>query len=185
MSGFDKNIIMERMQKALDVLHTELNGLRSGRANVSMVEPLLIDAYGGKMPLSQLASVSTPESRMISISVWDASLVKSVESAIQEGDLGLNPQTEGSVIRVNVPELNEERRIELTKVAGKYAEQARISVRNIRRDENDKLKKQEKDNDISKDESHQYQELVQKATDETIAKIDTLLKTKETEIMQV
>lgn len=185
MSGFDKQAIQERMDKALEVLRVELNGLRSGRASASMVEPVLVEAYGGTMPLSQLASVSVPEPRMISISVWDASLVKAVEIALGDNSLGLNPQTEGTHIRVNIPELNEERRIELTKVAAKYAEQARIAVRNIRRDENDQLKRQEKDGDIGQDELHKYQDLVQKVTDETVGKIDALLKTKETEIMQI
>lgn len=185
MSEFNKQAIQERMDKALEVLRGELNGLRSGRASASMVEPVLVEAYGGKMPLSQLASVSVPEPRMISISVWDASLVKAVEIALADNSLGFNPQTEGSNIRVNIPELNEERRVELTKVAAKYAEQARIAVRNIRRDENDQLKRQEKTSDIGQDELHKYQDLVQKATDETVGKIDALLKTKETEIMQI
>jgi ribosome recycling factor len=173
------------MEGAVEVLHKEFTGLRTGRASVSLLEPVMVDAYGSSMPLNQVASVSVPESRMLSVQVWDKTMVKAVEKAIREAGLGLNPAADGTLVRVPIPALNEERRTELTKVAGKYAEQARISVRNVRRDGMDQLKKWEKDGDISQDVLHSEEKEVQKLTDQVIAEIDEALSHKEQEIMQV
>lgn len=177
--------LRRRMEGAIDVLKNEFSGLRTGRASASMLEPVQVEVYGTKMPLNQVGTVSVPEPRLLSVQVWDAGSVKAVEKAIREAGLGLNPQPEGSVIRVPVPELNEERRIELGKVAGKYAEQARVSVRNIRRDGMEGLKKMEKDGDISEDEQKRMSDDVQKLTDEMIKKIDGLLADKEKDIMVI
>ena len=184
MSANTKDL-KRRMQGALDALATEFQGLRTGRASADLLTPIHVDAYGASMPLNQVASIAVPEPRMLSVTVWDNSMVKSVEKAIRESDLGLNPMTEGTVLRIPLPELNEERRGELTKVAGKYAEQARIAVRNIRRDGIDHLKKQEKDGDINQDDLHRGQDDIQKLTDEFVSKIDAALADKEKDIMQV
>ncbi len=177
--------LRRRMEGAYDNFCKELSGLRTGRASVNMLEPVMVDMYGSKMPLNQVATVSTPEPRLLTVTVWDGSAVKAVEKGIMEAGLGLNPQPEGNVIRVPVPELNEERRIELTKVAAKYAEQARISVRNVRKDGMDELKKLEKDKEITEDEHKRMADEVQKLTDEMVKKIDTHLAEKEKDIMKV
>jgi ribosome recycling factor len=183
--SFDIKELRRRMEKALQVLKDEFNGLRTGRASVNMLEPVHVEAYGSRMPLNQVGSISVPEPRLLTVQVWDASLVKAVEKAIREAGLGLNPQPEGNLIRVPVPQLNEERRQELTKVAGKYAEQGRVSIRNIRRDGMDGLKKQKSDGDISEDQQKRSTDEVQKLTDEFIKKIDQMLVDKEKDIMTV
>jgi len=185
MSDFSMKDLQRRMDGALDALAREFMGLRTGRASTSLLEDINVNAYGGVVPLKQVAGVSVPEPRLLSVQVWDQGVTKSVEKAINESGLGLNPQTEGTVIRVRIPELNEERRAELTKVAGKYAEQARIAIRNVRRDGLEHLKKSEKDGDISQDELHRESDQVQKLTDEHIKKVDDALASKEEEIMQV
>ena len=177
--------LRRRMDGAISVLKDEYMGLRTGRATTSMLDPVQVDAYGSRMPLNQCATVNAPESRLLSVQVWDASLVKAVEKAIRDAGLGLNPQPEGNVIRVPVPELNEERRAELAKVAGKYAEDARIAVRNVRRDGMDSVKKAEKDGDITEDDQKHYSDDIQKLTDEMVQKIDTMLSDKEKDIMTV
>jgi ribosome recycling factor len=181
----DINEIKRRMQGASIVLKTELSGLRTGRASAHLVEPVMVEAYGAQMPLNQVATVSVPEARMISVNVWDRSLVHAVEKAIVNSNLGLSPATEGQTIRLRIPELNEERRKELVKVAHKYAETARVAVRHVRRDAMDVLKKLEKDHAISKDDHDRFSADVQKATDAGIADIDHMLAGKEKEILTV
>jgi ribosome recycling factor len=180
-----KKDIQHKMESTLDVVKKEFAGLRTGRASVALLDPVMVDAYGQKMPLNQVASVSTPEPRMISVSVWDRGLVKSVEKAIREANLGLNPMNDGALVRVPIPPLTSERRTELTKVAHKYAEQARVAIRNVRRDGNEALKKLEKDHKISQDEHRRFADEVQKLTDQFIGKVDETLKHKEQEITQV
>ena len=177
--------LRRRMEGTLDVLRKEYGGLRTGRASASLLEPVQVDAYGSHMPLNQVGTVSVPEPRMLSVQVWDRSMVKAVEKAIREAGLGLNPQTEGQVIRVPIPDLSEERRRELSKVAAKYAEQARVAVRNIRRDGLEPLKKQEKDGEISQDQHRKLQTEIQHLTDEYVKKVDDILHQKEKEILQV
>ncbi len=181
----DETDLKRRMDGALDALKREFSGLRTGRASTSLLENVQVDAYGAAMPMNQVASVSVPEPRMLSVQVWDDGNVKAVEKAIIDSELGLNPQTEGNLIRVPIPELSEERREEMTKVAAKYAEQARIAVRNVRRDGMDSLKKLEKDGEISQDEHRARGDDIQQLTDGHISNIDTLLESKEQEIMQV
>lgn len=181
----DLNDLKRRMNGAVDVLKEEFAGLRTGRASSGMLDPVQVEAYGTMMPLNQVATVNVPEPRLITVQVWDASTVGKVEKAIRESGLGLNPQPEGTTIRVPIPELNEERRQELTKVAGKYAEQARVSIRNIRRDGMDQLKKLEKDGDISEDVHKRQSDEVQKLTDEMVKKVDTMLADKEKDIMTI
>jgi ribosome recycling factor len=181
----DINDLKRRMQGAIGVLKQELSGLRTGRASANLLEPVQVDAYGTHMPLSQLATVSVPEARLLSVQVWDRSMVHAVEKAITAANLGLNPQTEGQVIRLRVPELNEERRKELVKVAHKYAEAARVAVRHVRRDGIDVIKKLEKDHQISKDDHERYANDIQKATDQSIHDIDQMLANKEKEILTV
>jgi ribosome recycling factor len=177
--------LRRRMSGAIDVLRKELGGLRTGRASATLLEPITVPAYGGNMPLGQLANVSVPEPRMITVQVWDRALVKAVDKAIRESGLGLNPQTEGQVIRVPIPDLNEERRRELTRVSAKYAEQARVSVRNVRRDGIESLRRLEKDSEISQDEQRKLTQDIQHLTDETIRRIDETLAQKDREILQV
>jgi len=177
--------LQRRMDGALQALHREFGGLRTGRAATSLLEPITVDAYGSSMPMNQVGTVGAPEPRLLTVQVWDNSLVKAVEKAIRDSGLGLNPQTEGNVVRVPIPDLSEERRVELKKVASKYAEQARVAVRNVRRDGMDGLKKAEKDGDISKDEHHNIADEIQKLTDAHIVEIDKALAGKEKEIMQV
>ena len=174
-----------RMDGAVDMLHQEFAGLRTGRASISLLEPITVDAYGSKMPMNQVGTVSVPEPRLLTVQVWDKGLVKAAEKAIMESGLGLNPATEGQLIRVPIPPLTEERRAELAKVAGKYSEEARIAVRNVRRHGMDDLKKIEKDGDISKDEHHDYCQEIQTLTDAIIKDIDETLGNKEKEIMRV
>ncbi len=181
----DLNELKRRMQGAIQLLKQELGGLRTGRASASLLEPVQVEAYGTHMPLNQLATVSVPEPRLISVQVWDKSMVHTVEKAIQASNLGLNPSTEGQVLRLRIPELNEERRKDLVKVAHKYAETARIAVRHVRRDGLDVLKKLLKDHKVGEDEEKRSAEQVQKATDEAIAEIDKMLATKEKEILTV
>ena len=178
----DMNDLKRRMSGALDVLKTEFQGFRTGRASTSMLEPVSVDVYGSKMPLNQVGNISAPEARLLTVTVWDASNTSAVEKAIRESGLGLNPQAEGTIIRVPIPELNEERRAELTKVAGKYAEQARVSVRNVRRDGMDEIKK---DSDLSEDEQKRMSDEVQKLTDDHVNQIDAMLSEKEKDIMTV
>ena len=177
--------LRRRMDGALEVLRKEFGGLRTGRASTSLLEPVQVNAYGGMVPLNQVASVNVPEPRMISVQVWDRSVVKAVDKAIREAGLGLNPQTEGQVIRVPIPELNEERRRELTRIAAKYAEQARVSVRNVRRDGIEALRRLEKDSEISQDEHRKLDREVQQLTDDHIKRIDETLAQKDKEILQV
>jgi ribosome recycling factor len=182
---FSIDDVKARMQKPITSLKDELTGLRTGRASASLLEPVTVEAYGTRMPLNQIATVSVPEARMLSVQVWDRSMANAVEKAIRDSGLGLNPVGEGAVIRVPLPDLNEERRRDLTKVAHIYAEQARVAVRHIRRDGMDLLKKLEKDGDISEDDGRRFADLVQKATDSAVGEIDTIVAVKEREIMQV
>lgn len=181
----DLNELKRRMQGALASFKQELSGLRTGRASAAMLDPVQVDAYGTHMPLNQLATVSVPEPRLISVQVWDRSMVHAVEKAIVNANLGLSPATEGQVLRLRIPELNEERRKELVKVAHKYAEAARIAVRHVRRDGLDVLKKLEKDHKISKDDHDRDHDQVQKTTDQMISEIDHMLAAKEKEILTV
>ena len=174
-----------RMDGAIDALKKELGGLRTGRASPSLLENVVVSAYGGTMPLNQVGTVSAPEPRMLVVQVWDRGLAKAVDAAIREAGLGLNPQSEGQVIRVPIPPLSEERRKELIKVGHKYAEQARVSARNVRRDGLEALKKREKDREITQDQHRKLDKDVQHLTDETIQKIDETLAHKEKEIMHV
>lgn len=185
MADPDIDDIERRMKGAVEMLKKEFGGLRTGRASTSLLDPLTVEAYGQSMPINQLATVSTPESRLLTVQVWDKAMVGPTEKAIRESGLGLNPATDGQLIRLPIPELNEERRVELGKIAGKYAEEARIAVRNVRRHGMDDLKHMEKDGEISQDEHHMWGEEIQKLTDEMIAKIDEALATKEEDIMQV
>jgi ribosome recycling factor len=181
----DINDVKRRMSGALASLKTELSGLRTGRASMHMLDPVMVEAYGAQMPLNQVATVSIPESRMIAVSVWDRSLVHAVEKAIVNSNLGLSPATEGQMLRLRIPELNEDRRKELVKVAHKYAETARVAVRHVRRDAMDVIKKQEKDHKISKDDHDRFSADVQKATDQSIHDVDQMLSSKEKEILTV
>ena len=182
---YDLNEIKRRMHGATQVLKQELGGLRTGRASASLLEPVQVEAYGTHMPLNQLATVSVPEARMLSVQVWDRSMVHAVEKAIVNSNLGLSPATEGQVIRLRVPELNQERRKEMVKVAHKYAEAARVAVRHVRRDALDLLKKLEKDGKVSEDDHERMAAEVQKATDQVIAEVDQSLASKEKEIMTI
>jgi len=174
-----------RMDGAIEVLRKEFGGLRTGRASVNLLDPVQVPAYGNTVPLNQVASVNVPEPRMITVQVWDRGLAKAVDKAIRESGLGLNPQTEGQTIRVPIPELNQERRRELSKVAAKYAEDARIAVRNVRRDGIEALRRLEKDSEISQDEQRKAQGDIQHLTDEHIKRIDQTLAQKDKEILQV
>jgi ribosome recycling factor len=177
--------LRRRMDGALEVLRKEFGGLRTGRASASLLEPVTVPAYGGISPLNQLANISVPEPRMITVQVWDRAMVKAVDKAIREAGLGLNPQAEGQTIRVPIPDLNEERRRELTRVSAKYAEQARVAVRNVRRDGIEVLKRQEKEAEISQDQLRKLQQEIQHLTDGYIGRIDEALMQKDGEILQV
>lgn len=183
--NFDINELKRRMQGATQSLKHELGGLRTGRAAASMLEPVQVEAYGSHMPLNQVATISVPEPRLLSVQVWDKSMVKAVEKAIVDSNLGLSPATEGQVLRLRIPELNEERRKELVKVAHKYAEAAKVAVRHVRRDGLDTIKKLEKNHEISEDDQKRMDNDVQKATDAMISEIDQLLAGKEKEILTV
>jgi ribosome recycling factor len=182
---FDLSDVRRRMDGAVTSFKGDLASLRSGRASSNMLDPIMVEAYGARTPLSQLATVSVPEARLLSVQVWDRSMVNAVEKAIRESDLGLNPQTEGAVLRIRIPELNEQRRKEMVKVAHKYAEESKVAVRHVRRDAIDIIKKVEKDGDFTKDDVTRQSDLVQKATDQHIAEIDQALAAKEKEILSV
>ena len=185
MAEFDLNDIKRRMDGAITSLQHDLQGLRTGRASASLLDPITVEAYGTQTPLNQLANVSIPEPRMLSVSVWDKSMVGKVERAIRDSHLGLNPITDGTTLRIPLPELNEQRRKELVKVAHTYAENGRVAARHVRRDGMETLKKMEKDGDMGQDDVRQMSDRVQKLTDETISEIDRTLSAKEAEIMQV
>ncbi|MGE0422182.1 MAG: ribosome recycling factor [Reyranellaceae bacterium] len=175
----------KRMDGALEALKKEFAGLRTGRASATLLDPVMVEAYGQRMPLNQVGTVSAPEPRMLSVTVWDKGMVTAVAKAIREASLGLNPLPDGAVVRIPIPALNEERRKELTKVAHKYAEQARVAVRNVRRDGMEALKKAEKDHQISQDEQRKLNDDVQKMTDRHVKLVDDVLAAKEKEIMTV
>lgn len=185
MADPDLRDVERRMDGAVEVLRRELAGLRTGRVSLSLLEPVMVEAYGTKMPLSQVATIGAPEPRLLSVQVWDKSLVKVVENAIRAADLGLNPASDGSLVRVPIPELSEERRLELTKIAAKYSEQAKVSVRNVRRDGMEMLKRMQKAGEISQDEQHAWAEDIQKLTNDHIKRVEEVLANKEREIMQV
>ncbi|MCA3269970.1 MAG: ribosome recycling factor [Alphaproteobacteria bacterium] len=185
MTTFDVKDYKRRMTGAVDTVKKEYIGLRTGRASISMLDPVTVEVYGSRMPLNQLAAVSTPEARLISVQVWDKENTKAVEKAIRDAGLGLNPMSEGQLIRVPVPELSAERRQELVKVAGKYAEAGRVSVRNVRRDGMDALKKSLKDKVISEDEEKRFSKQLQDETDAHIKQIDEALAAKEKDITTV
>ena len=180
--SYDKTDVSRRMSGAVNSLKDDYLGLRTGRASTAMLDPILVDAYGSKMPLNQLSSISAPESRLLLIQVWDQTMVLQVEKSIRESDLGLNPQTEGNSIRVPIPELSEERRLEIVKVAGKYAEQSKVAIRNVRRDAVESVRKSEKDKEISEDEKRSFEIEIQKLTDDFIIEVDSLLAQKEIDI---
>lgn len=182
---FDKDDMKRRMKGALATLKNEFAGLRTGRASPALLDPVEVEAYGSPMPVTQLGTVSTPEPRLLTVQVWDKGLVKSVDKAIRDAGLGLNPQVDGQLLRIPIPELNEERRRELTKLAAKYAEAARIAVRNVRRDGMDHLKKLEREHAIGEDEQHRLADELQKITDEHVHEVDQMLQTKDQEIMHV
>ena len=182
---FDITELRRRMQGAVAALKQELRGLRTGRASASLIEPVHVDAYGQSMPINQLATISVPEPRVLSIQVWDKAAVAAVDKAIRNSNLGLSPVVEGQVLRIRIPELNEQRRKEMAKVAHKYAEEARIAVRHVRRDGLDLLKKLLKDKSLGEDEEKRHEHEIQKVTDEFVAEIDSALSAKEAEIMQV
>ena len=182
---FDVNDLKRRMQGALSSLRHDLGSLRTGRATPGLVEPISINAYGQSLPMNQVATVTVPEPRLLSVQVWDRSMVGAVEKAIRESDLGLNPQTEGQTIRLRIPEMNEQRRKEMVKVAYKYAEEAKVAVRHVRRDGLDVLKKLVKDGHISEDDEKRHSAEVQKATDASVAEVDQVTAAKEKEILQV
>jgi len=177
--------LQRRMQGSLQTLRHEFAGLRTGRATTSLLDPVQVVAYGQSMPLNQVATVSVAEARMLAVQVWDKGMVTAVDKAIRDANLGLNPTVEGQVLRIRIPELNEQRRKELAKIAHKYAEEAKIAVRHVRRDGIDQLKKMVKDKAISEDDEKRFTGDVQKATDKAVGEVDTVLAAKEKEIMQV
>jgi ribosome recycling factor len=183
--GPDLAALGKRMDSALDVLRKELQGLRTGRASANLLEPITVEAYGQEVPLNQVGTVGVPEPRMLTVQVWDRSMVKAVDKAIRNANLGLNPIVDGQLLRIPLPELTQERRQELVKVAHKYAEQTRVAVRNVRRDGMDALKRAERDGDISADEHSKLSHEVQSATDKHIEAIEQLLKQKEKDILSV
>ncbi|MEL6473764.1 MAG: ribosome recycling factor [Pseudomonadota bacterium] len=183
--SYDKKDLERRMDGALSSLSTEFQGLRTGRASVNLLDSVMVPAYGSTVPINQVGSVSIPDARMIAVNVWDKQLVGAADKAIRDAGLGLNPVVDGQNLRIPIPPLNEERRADLARVAGKYAESARVAVRNVRRDGMDALKKMEKDGEISEDDLRSMSDEVQKLTDTFIAKVDDSLKAKEAEIMQV
>lgn len=187
MSDFNeiKNDTKNRMEKTIESLRVDFGGLRAGRAHASLLDGIMVDAYGSLTPIAQVGTVGVPDSRMLSVSVWDKSLAKSVEKALRESDLGLNPVSDGTLIRIPIPPLSEERRKELVKIAGKYAEQNKVAVRNIRRDALDEIKKLKKDNLISEDDEKRFESEVQKLTDDAVKKIEEMFALKEKDIMQV
>lgn len=185
MADFDIEDMKRRMDGAFTSLKTEFMRLRAGRASTGMLEPIMVDAYGSKMPMSQVGNISVPEPRLLTVMVWDASITASVEKAIRESDLGLNPMAEGTLIRVPIPDLSEERRKDMVKVAGRYAEAARVAIRNVRRDGVENVRKAEKEGLLSEDERHGLENDIQKITDEFVKRIDDAFANKEKEITQV
>ena len=185
MSDTDIDDVDRRMHGAVEALKREFAGLRTGRASTGLLDQIKVDAYGASMPLNQVGTVGVPEPRLLTVQVWDKSMVNAVEKAIRESDLGLNPSKDGQLVRIPIPELSEDRRRELTKIAGRYAEQAKVAVRNVRRDGMDALKRMEKDGEISQDEQKMFADDVQKSTDAHVKEIDELTAAKEKEIMQV
>ncbi len=183
MAKYDKADLERRMEGAVESLKGDFSGLRTGRANVTLLDPVTVEVYGSQMPLNQVASVSAPEPRMLSVQVWDKSNVQPVEKAIRAAGLGLNPINDGTTIRLPIPDLTEERRKELAKLAGTYAENARIAIRNVRRDGNESLKEDEKKKEISEDERKRGEDEVQKLTDRMIKAVDDELSRKEKDIM--
>ncbi len=185
MVELDIDDIQRRMDASIATLQNEFMGLRAGRASTGMLEPIMVDAYGSKMPINQIGNISAPEPRLLTVSVWDAAMTPIVEKAIRDSDLGLNPASEGNLIRVPIPVLSEERRRDMVKVAGRYAEGCRVAIRNIRRDSIEKVRKAEKDGLISEDARHMQENNVQKLTDEFVKKVDDALSRKEKEITHV
>ena len=181
----DLKIYEEKMEKAIDVLKREFSGLRTGRASTSLLDPISVEAYGSKVPLNQVSNISVPESRLLIVQVWDDSLVNTVENSIRNSNLGLNPMIEGSLIRIPIPELSEERRIEIVKIASKYSEDSKVSIRNIRRDAMEKIKSLEKNKEISQDELFKFSEEVQSMTNNLVERIETLFTDKEKDILRV
>lgn len=177
--------LKRRMQSTQEALHREFAGLRTGRASAALLEPIMVEAYGSQMSISSVGTIGAPEARLLTVQVWDKSMVSAVEKAIREANLGLNPMPDGQLIRVPLPELSQERRIEMTKIAKKYAEAARVSIRNIRRDGMESLKKMEKEDSLPEDEHHRYADEVQQLTDDFTKRIDEDLAAKEKDIMQV
>ncbi|MEA3032953.1 MAG: ribosome recycling factor [Sphingomonadales bacterium] len=184
MPAYDKADLQRRMHGAVEALKHDLGGLRTGRASTSLLEPVTVEVYGAHMPINQVASISAPEPRMLSVQVWDRSNVGAVEKAIRSAGLGLNPVTDGTTLRLPIPDLTEERRKELARLVGQYAEKARIAVRNVRRDGMEALKTDEKKHEISQDEHKRLETEVQKLTDETIKEVDSAAQAKEKEILQ-
>ena len=184
MAELDVNEIKTRMEKAIDSFKKDLSGLRVGRASLNMLDQINVNAYGSIMPLNQVSTVSVPESRMLLVSVWDNSLVSATEKSIKESPLGLNPMVEGNIIRISIPPLSEERRVEITKIAAKYGENARVSVRNIRRDHIEAVRKLQKNGEISEDQKHKDELSIQEITNQIIDKIDSILSVKEKEILE-
>ena len=184
-AGGDFSDLQRRMDGAISAFKHDLASLRTGRASANLLDPIQVQAYGSTMPISQVGTVSVPEPRMISVNVWDKALVSAVDRAIRESNLGFNPIVDGTNLRIPLPELNEQRRKELVKIAHQYAENAKVAARHVRRDGMEDLKKAEKDGDISQDDARTQSDRVQKLTDDTISQIDSLLSEKETEIMQI
>jgi len=184
MAELDVNEIKTRMEKAIDSFKKDLSGLRVGRASLNMLDQINVNAYGSIMPLNQVSTVSVPESRMLLVSVWDNSLVSATEKSIKESPLGLNPMVESNIIRISIPPLSEERRVEITKIAAKYGENARVSVRNIRRDHIETVRKLQKNGEISEDQKHKDELSIQEITNQIIEKIDSILSVKEKEILE-
>jgi ribosome recycling factor len=183
--SFDLNEVKRKMDATVEALRKEFSGLRTGRASTGMLDPVMVDSYGSMMPLNQVANISAPEPRMLTVTVWDRAQVAAVEKAIRDSGLGLNPQTEGATIRLPIPPMTEERRKEMTKVAAKYTESTRVAIRNIRRDGMETVKKLEKDKKISENDLERHEKDIQKVTDDTIKKVDETLAHKEKEIMEV
>ena len=184
MAKYDKDDIERRMHGAIESLKGDLSGLRTGRANVTLLDPVVVEVYGAMMPLNQVATVNAPEPRMLAVQVWDKSNVNAVEKGIAKANLGLNPMTDGQTVRLPMPDLTEERRKELAKLAGTYAENAKIAIRNVRRDGMEALKEDEKKKEISEDERKRLEEEVQKLTDRHVAEADSVAEAKEKEILQ-
>lgn len=187
MSDFDqiKSDTKNRMEKTLETLKNDFGSLRAGRAHISLLDGISVDAYGSMTPLAQIGTISVPDARTLSVSIWDRGLAKAVEKAIRESELGLNPASDGQLIRIPIPPLSEERRKELVKIAGKYSESAKVAIRNIRRDGLDEVKKLKKDNAISEDDEKRFENEIQKLTDEAIKKVDEQFANKEKDILQV